>query len=106
MRAFGDIDFHVSVRDPAMPTRAGLHLQLRAQALATSATYFSLRTQDGKATSALIDGSDGTPVVHGRSATVQAPTCMLADGLTKVVMASGNAAHPALARFSATAVLI
>lgn len=36
-------------------------------------------------------------------ASVQAPTCMLADALTKIVALSGNAMHPLLARHGAQA---
>jgi thiamine biosynthesis lipoprotein len=106
LRGFGDVDFPVVVRDPQLPTQAGRHLFIREQALATSACYFSARVHDGLACSALVDGADGSPVVHARSASVVAPRCMLADGLTKLVMASGDASHPLLARFSATAFLI
>ena len=106
LRGFGDADFQVMVRDPQQPTRAGRHLIVREQALATSACYFSARMHQGAACSALIDGATGKPVVQARSASVMAPTCMLADGLTKLVMASGDAGHPLLARFSATAFLI
>jgi thiamine biosynthesis lipoprotein len=106
LRGFGDVDFPVVVRDPQLPTQAGHHLFIREQALATSACYFSARAHEGLACSALVDGADGSPVVHARSASVVAPRCMLADGLTKLVMASGDASHPLLARFSATAFLI
>ena len=45
--------------------------------------------------------------LHGAArpahASVAAPACLWADALTKVVAASGDAAHPALARFGAQA---
>ena len=106
LRAFGVCDFPVVVRNPRAPTRVGLTLQLRDQALATSACYFSTRRVDGITRSALINGIDGMPVTGQRSASVQAPTCMLADGLTKVVIATGDTSHSLLARFSATALLL
>ena len=106
LRAFGRQAFTVSVRDPRSPTAVGHTLELRDQALATSACYFSRRDIDGVPHSALIDGTDGQPVVVPTSASVLAPSCMLADGLTKIVMASGDAAHPVLARFNATAFII
>lgn len=106
LRAFGRYDFPVIVRNPRAPTRAGLTLELREQALATSACYFSARRTDGVTRSALVDGNKGTPVTGQHSASVRAPTCMLADGLTKLVIATGDAAHPLLARFSATAFLL
>ena len=105
LRVFGAVDFPVAIRNPQAPTRIGQTLQLREQALATSACYFSRRVDTGVVTSALVDGSNGSPVTNERSASVRAPTCMLADALTKLVIA-GGASHPLLARFSATAFLI
>lgn len=106
LRAFGPHAFSIQVRDPRMVGRVGRALQLQGQALATSACYFSQRDIGGRAHSALINGTDGRPVVVNTSASVQAPSCMLADGLTKIVMASGNVCHPLLAQFGATAFII
>lgn len=106
LRAFGKRTFAVSVRDPRILTKVGRTLELREQALATSACYFSRRDIDGVPHSALIDGTDGGPVVAHTSASVLAPSCMLADCLTKIVMATGDADHPVLARFGATAFII
>lgn len=106
LRAFGQQTFAVVVRDPRMLTRVGRTLELRNQALASSACYFSRRDIDGVPHSALVDGANGQPVVVDTSASVLAPSCMLADGLTKIVMASGDADHPVLARFDATAFII
>ena len=106
LRVFGDVDVPILIRDPQAPTRAGRRLQLREQALATSAGYFSSRLHEGRHTGALLDARNGQAVPCQRSASVLAPTCMLADALTKVVMVTADAAHPLLARFGATAFLI
>ncbi|MBC7414299.1 MAG: FAD:protein FMN transferase [Herminiimonas sp.] len=106
LRAFGDAAFPVVIRDPGAPTRAACTLALQNHALATSACYFSWRDIDGVPHSALVDGADGSTLVSGRSVSVLAPSCMLADGLTKIVMATGDAQHPLLARFGATAFII
>ncbi len=106
LRVFGAVDFPVLIRDPQVPTRAGQRLLLRQQALATSAGYFSSRLHEGRQSNALLDARSGQPVPVGRSASVLAPTCMLADALTKVVSATADAAHPLLRRFGATAFLI
>jgi thiamine biosynthesis lipoprotein len=45
-------------------------------------------------------------VDHARSVSVRAPRCVLADALTKVVMASADANHAALAQWQATAFII
>lgn len=106
MRAFGDVAYPVAIRDPEQPTKAALHTWVRDDALATSATYFSRKRIGGRNCSALVDGAHGGPVVAGFSASVRAPTCMLADALTKVVMASADTRHPALAQFGAVSLVV
>lgn len=106
LRAFGQHGFTVSVRNPLDPTRVGRTLDVRNQALATSACYFSRRDIDGVAHSALLNGTDGLPIVVDTSVSVQAPSCMLADGLTKIVMATGDPRHALLAQFAATAFIL
>lgn len=106
LRAFGPEAFPVTVRDPRQPGAPGLVLAVQDQALATSACYFSRTVHEGAVRSALLNGGDGSATVHARSATVFAPTCMLADGLTKLVMATLDAGHTVLAQFSATALLL
>ena len=106
LRVFGAADFPVQIRDPEMPTRAGRVLHLHDQALATSAGYFSSRLHEGRPTGALLDARNGQPVAPGHSASVLAPSCMHADALTKVVIATADPAHPLLAHFGATAFLI
>lgn len=98
LRVFGERDWPVSIRDPRSPQRMHSQLQLRNEALATSASYFSALS--------LVDGRDGRPLSQARSVSVRAPRCVLADALTKVVMASGDANHPALAQWQATAFII
>jgi thiamine biosynthesis lipoprotein len=106
LRAFGDIDWPVLLRDARRPEVAAWSTQLRDGALATSATYFSRRNKEGEATSALVHGTRGTPLLTEASISVAAPTCILADALTKVVAASGDAFHPLLARHGANAFVV
>lgn len=101
MRGYGAHGWPVAVRDPANPLAAGGHPklgELRDAALATSARYFDQRH--------LLNGQTGQVVAASYSVTVQAPTCMLADALCKVVYASANPDHPALARHHASALLL
>jgi thiamine biosynthesis lipoprotein len=116
LRVLGSNPFPIAIRDPANITGTGATIALANGALATSATYFSARLlgpqlaangklSDGKV-SALVDGRSGQPVTSACSATVQASECMLADALTKIVMATGDAHHPLLARFGASALLL
>ena len=106
LRTWGAPGMLVAIRDPDAPRRAGRMLQLQDCALATSAGYFSRRQVDGVDTCALVDTRTGRPVLHGRSVSVMAPTCMLADGLTKPIIASVDPRHPVLARFDATAFVL
>jgi thiamine biosynthesis lipoprotein len=106
LRAFGARAFAVQVRDPRAPGRAGLHLDVSDEALATTASYFSARQAGAQRVSALVDGRSGAALDLPCSVTVIAPSCALADALTKPVLATGDSAHPALAAFGARAHII
>jgi thiamine biosynthesis lipoprotein len=106
LRVIGPAAWPVSVRAPGNPGTTGARLELRNAALATSANYFSSKQVGGCAVSALLDGRNGRALVDARSVTVIAPRCGVADALTKVVMASGDARHPCLARYGASAFII
>jgi FAD:protein FMN transferase len=105
LRVLGEAAYPVTIRHPRRPQAAAAQLQLRAGALASSGTYFSHKRIDDLECSALIDGANGVPVTGAFSASVFAPSCMLADALTKVVMASADARHPALRQFGASALV-
>lgn len=106
MRGFGDIDWPVLLRDAQRPEIPAFSTQLRDGALATSAIYFSGKSTRGQATSALVHGASGKPLLSGGSVSVAASRCMLADALTKVVAASGNAEYPLLAAHEASAFVV
>jgi thiamine biosynthesis lipoprotein len=106
LRVFGADPVPVAVRSPHAPTLAATRLMLRDEAMATSGSYFSSRSHAGRQVSALLDARDGRPVAGSSSASVRAPLCVLADALTKVVLATGDAAHPALAACGAHALLV
>ena len=107
MRALGDRSWPVVIRDPAQPGAEAAELSLRNAALATSAHYFSRRRWRGRLVSALIDGRARLPCGHdARSVTTQAPTAMLADALTKVVLALGCEAKGILHRHAARALVL
>lgn len=107
LRVFGALRLPVSIRSPLNPGVAAAVLELEDGALATSGSYFSSREVDGRVmVSALVDARDGSAIVSSRSASVRAPRCVLADALTKVVLATGDAHHPALSACEASAFLI
>jgi thiamine biosynthesis lipoprotein len=106
LRAFGPMQVPVAIRAPGAPGQAARHIMLCDAALATSGSYFSARRHDGAVVSALLDARDGRTLVSSTSASVQAQRCAVADALTKVVLATGDCTHPALAACGATAFLI
>jgi thiamine biosynthesis lipoprotein len=106
LRVLGEQAWPVAVRDPAQPRRAHTQLWLRNEAMATSATYFSARRHEGASVCALVNGRSGAALADGRSVSVRAPLCAVADALTKVVMASDNPEHPALTRWAATSFIL
>lgn len=106
LRVFGDSDWPVAVRDPHAPARVATHIALRDEAMATSGAYFSARRHGQETVSALVDGRAGHALTASRSASVRAPCCAVADALTKVVLATGDARHRALAALGAAAFII
>ena len=103
LRVFGDLDMPVRVRLPQDLSGTIACVRLRNRAAATSACYLQATAADPSAQSVLRHGISRQPVAHGKSWTVAAPCCMAADGLTKLVAATGNAQHTLLAHYAAQA---
>jgi thiamine biosynthesis lipoprotein len=106
LRVLGEKAFAIALRDPKAPTQVRQEIFLQDEAMATSATYFSGKHHDGQSTSALCDGLSGRPIVAPVSVSVRASLCVIADGLTKVVLSTANPEHPALRLFRATAFML
>lgn len=106
LRVFGSVPQSVRIRDPAAPDCLLAEWQLNNEALASSAHYFSKRWQEGRWVSALVDGRNAQPTRVTGGVSIRAPTCMVADGLTKVVMASGDVLHPACLALGAQAIIL
>ena len=102
MRVFGLAPRPVHVRDPREPSRLLPLVHLQDAALATSGGYFVGRDA-GTGRSALVDPFRRRCVATDASVSVLAPTCMLADALTKVVALSGDVHHALLAAHGAQA---
>jgi FAD:protein FMN transferase len=96
LATFGPADEMVSMRDPRAPGAQLCRVAVRDQALASS----------GGGPAAIVDPrSRAVPgAIHG--ATVLAPSCLVADALTKVVMIAGEAARPILLRHGASALFV
>ena len=84
LRVFGDETVPVDVRDPLNPTVSGASVKVRDSALATSANY-AAGAGFGSA-GVVLDPRSDAQVVGGRSASVRAKTCMIADALAKCVL--------------------
>jgi thiamine biosynthesis lipoprotein len=94
----------VHVRDPDSPTRLIPLLELGEGAVATSAGYFERRTSEGRSVGPHFDGATRVPIDPALSVSVLADTCMVADALTKVVLADRVCAEPLLHRYGGEAV--
>ena len=79
---------------------------LQDGAVATSAYGGQRRLVDGRWATPLIDPRVGLPRMSTRTVSVLAPTCMLADALTKVVALNGAAAARLLKAYAASAAIL
>jgi FAD:protein FMN transferase len=105
LRCFGAPEpIHVrSPEDPSVLVRLGV---LVDSAIATSADYFSERESRGQRIGALVDPRRGACVGWGRSVSVVADTCMMADALTKVVALAPECAPAWLEPLDAQALIL
>jgi FAD:protein FMN transferase len=105
LAAFGPKGLMVTIRDPSQPDRALCQVELRDAALASSGGGFDpLQSLD--AHSMVIDPASGEPVRAVTGASVRAPSCLLADALTKVVMLMAEASAPLLRQYGASALFV
>lgn len=103
LRHCGEHPATIHLRDPQEPSRIVGTLDLRNTALASSATA-GLDFFEPRCVSALLDGRSHEPLPLGRGVSVSAPTCVIADALTKIVLATRDAEHPLLAHHDARVV--
>ena len=96
LAAFGAPGEIVSIRDPRHPGAMLGHVVVRDAALASS----------GGGDAAIIDPRRTAPATTIRGATVRAPSCLLADALTKIVTIAGEDAAAILARYGASALFL
>jgi thiamine biosynthesis lipoprotein len=106
LRAFGSVVWRIHVRHPADPGTLIPFADIASGALATSAGYFTRRVRRGTAFTSMIDGARRTPTNPAFSASVAASNCMLADGLTKLVLLRGRRAHGLVRRLGGRAFIL
>lgn len=104
--AFGPQEFMIALRDPNCPSRSLCDVKLRSEALASSGARFDLVQGLSVEGPAIINPASGEPVSAIAGATVRAPSCLIADALTKVVMTAGFASAPVLRHYHASALFI
>jgi thiamine biosynthesis lipoprotein len=106
LAAFGPTPHPVHIRDPRDPRRLMCRVNLSNQALASSGRYFDLFQSAHAIGLAVIDPRNWKPAYANLGATVRAPSCMLADALTKVVMVAGPSAGALLDHYRADAFVV
>jgi thiamine biosynthesis lipoprotein len=106
LAVFGPLPHAIHIRDPRQPQHPMCEVALRDAALATSGGRFDPLSAGEAGASAVIDPRNGRPVRGILGATVRAPACVLADALTKVVMAAGEGAAPVLEYYGASALFV
>jgi thiamine biosynthesis lipoprotein len=104
--AFGLEPETIYIRHPGDPRRLLGRVDIGNEALASSGLCFDPFRSADSLESAIIDPQRHGPVRANSGATVSAPTCMVADALTKVVMIAGRSAAAQLEHFGARAILV
>ena len=104
--AFGTRAYTIDIRNPADPSRIICQVALENEAIASTGAAFDPFASSTATSSAIIDPATGAPVSDLSGASVRAPSCMIADALTKIVMISGEQAAPVLAQFNASALAV
>ena len=97
LRVLGSDAELIHLRDPGEPVRLHPAFTLAQGAMATSAGYF---------TRAIVDPATGEASGKHDSASVVAPSAMVADALAKVVLLRGQATRALLDRYDAHALVL
>jgi len=106
LRVFGDVSRRIYLRDPSSPGQLIPCADITEGAIATSAGYFSERQWRGRSVTAVIDGVRREACLSPISASVFAPSCMLADALTKLVLVQGARAKGLVNRLGGRAFIV
>ncbi len=94
------------IRDPRDPGRLICDVEVTNEALASTARRFDIFRSRDTARSAVIDPRSEMPAGLVDGVTVRAPSCMIADALTKIVMITGTDAAGLLEQYNASALLM
>ena len=106
LAVFGPDAHAIHLRDPRSPGALMCQVEVSNQALASTARRFDPFHSTDLADTAVIEPQTLMPAHSVHGATVRAPSCMVADALTKVVMIAGKKAAAPLAHFRASAIFV
>ena len=106
LATFGPRAHAIHIRDPRAPDCLLCRLNVISGALASSAGGFDPFVSSHPKGPAIIDPRRRKPPRAILAATVRAPSCILADALTKVVMVVGRSAAPILEHYRAGALVL
>jgi thiamine biosynthesis lipoprotein len=106
LAAFGAHSETVYIRDSRDPRRLMCGIEIENQALASSGSYFDPFRSACPLELTIIDPRSHKPASMINAATVRAPSCLIADALTKVVMIAGSAAAALLEQYQASALVV
>jgi thiamine biosynthesis lipoprotein len=105
LAAFGPHLQTVSVRNPVDPQNLACGISINNAALASTARRFDPFRSVETMSAAIIDPNTCMPACLIDGTTVRAPSCVIADALTKVVMIAGASAGDVLEHYRAGALL-
>ena len=106
LRVCGPESAPIHVRHPASPGQLLALGRITNAAVATSAGYFSRKRWHGRSVTPLLDPVRQRACRDDVSVTVQAPTCLLADALTKAVLILGERSADVLKACSAVGYVV
>ncbi len=106
LAVFGPEPQTIHLRDPRDPRRLMCRVEVRDEALASTARRFDLFQSAETTTPAIIDPRTRAPANTVDGVTVRARSCMTADALTKIVMICGTEAIEWLEHYRASALLV
>jgi thiamine biosynthesis lipoprotein len=106
LAAFGPKAWPVHIRDPRDPRETIGAIEITDEALASTGGRFDPIALPRVARIAVFDPRTRAPAAKVAGATVRAPSAMVADALTKLVMIDGDSAAPVLAHFGASGLMV
>jgi FAD:protein FMN transferase len=106
LATFGESMEMIHIRNPLSPSGLLCKIAITNAALASSARLFNPMDSSDTLLSSTITPVTQQPVTEIAGATVRAPSCMVADALTKIVMITGQHAAGILQTYEASALLV